>query len=409
VVNITPANPNSLLLDVYGSLNITLLAGPNGSGKTALLSFIAQLFHNLQRFPERVTGAFEITYESYDSEAGWQKCTLSRNLVDNRIHLNVHDIVAGYVARETVNGPPATISPETLIYDDIRHYLPANIIVSGFSLHGEYPSPRPPNFLGDEPLTIYDTKNLYGHNHYGFPSFSTGIRRLMLLVEQRANGVIELENLLGGKFTGRVATVNKPSSISYSSTSQDWQSFSKELAADEQEGRIYLNDFEIETASGPITLSNMSSGQKMLFVRLLSVLSKIKHGSVVLIEEPELHLDPSWTRQLITLFLLFFSEFRAHFIIATHSFSLINALPSECVLVARNGYFDTPTQETFLANEATLAWTIFAARPNLVEQLLYSNIETASRQELEILLDKVGESAVRFEVFRKLRRMEGDK
>jgi type II secretory ATPase GspE/PulE/Tfp pilus assembly ATPase PilB-like protein len=52
VVDISDDMDEIFLQDIYGRLGISLFAGPNGSGKTALLSFLAQVFHRLEREPE---------------------------------------------------------------------------------------------------------------------------------------------------------------------------------------------------------------------------------------------------------------------------------------------------------------------------------------------------------------------
>lgn len=415
-IEFAPVTQGALLSDLYDNLNVTLLVGPNGSGKTSLLSFIAQLFHNLQRFPERVPGAFELTYDLLTPESEAVRCTLYRTPGATEISLNVPGRLSGTLLRETAEGIPLKRPANSILYGDARQFIPRNIIVSAFSLHGEYPSPRTGNFIGDRPVAMYDTKNLYGRNHFGFPSFSVGIRRLMSLVIERTEGVSELERLLGGRFTGRVATFKRSETfLDYvlrvegrRSRASEWKPYSRAIEDSEKRGRLFLNDFEIETPDGVLCLANMSSGQKMLFVRLLSLLSKIEDGSLLLVEEPELHLDPSWTRQLITIFLFFFRKFYAHLLIATHSFSLINAVPSDRILLAHRGVFSAPSRPTLLANESSLAWSLFAAEPHKVEQYLLAKIEHASKAELIAMIEQMGESSIRVDAFRRLRRLESE-
>lgn len=70
----------------------------------------------------------------------------------------------------------------------------------------------------------------------------------------------------------------------------------------------------------------MSSGEKMFIIRILSILSEIEDNSIIIIEEPELHLNPSWTKQIVTMLHHFFNTYNVHFIISTHNYSFINTV-----------------------------------------------------------------------------------
>lgn len=163
---------------------------------------------------------------------------------------------------------------------------------------------------------------------------------------------------------------------------------------------MYINDFLFKTNDGGfLDLNTMSSGQKMLLIRLLTILNEIRPGALVIIEEPELHLDPAWSRQLISLLLRFFKNVNAHLIIATHSFSLLNAVPSDCVLLAKSGEFLKPETATLLANESALATAFFKVKPHEVEERIMEFSAKASLNQLRKLFNLLGESSARYEVF----------
>lgn len=402
-VQLSNTDESDLLQSIYGKLAITLIAGPNGAGKTSLLSFAIQVFHNLERYPDRIRGAFSITYSIQDA-GQWHSCVLSRNLHQGPVTFSLNGGLRRPIAKWR-NSPRKMLDIGSVEYADVKRYLPSKIIVSAFSLHGEYPMARPSNYVGDTRVVVYDIKNLYGINHFGFPSFSGAISKLMKMVRQRAEGVQKLSELLHGEFTGRVL-VRERSDVLVVDSDSDWEEFTEDLERREQAHEIYLNDFELSTKNGTLTLANMSSGQKMLLIRLLSVLSEIEDGSLIVVEEPELHLDPAWTRQLIGLLLLFFKGFNAHLLAATHSFSLLNAVPNNCMLVANSGTFSRPTQPTLLGNEAWLAHVLFSSRQNIVEEHVLNWASTASPDELRELLGRLGESSIRYDVFMMLAEME---
>ncbi|HDR7632543.1 TPA: AAA family ATPase [Bacillus mycoides] len=46
--------------EFYGDMNFTVLVGENGVGKTTTMSFIASIFHNLERFHSRIPSDFQL-------------------------------------------------------------------------------------------------------------------------------------------------------------------------------------------------------------------------------------------------------------------------------------------------------------------------------------------------------------
>jgi|GEM_PF-2515018 len=394
-VSIPYTEDDSVIPQLYGNLGLTLIAGLNGSGKTSLLSFVAQVFHNYQRFPERIKGSFGIAYRTSSGDL----CLLYRQTEFGPISLYVPEEFDVIISTNGAQNAGVTRETEPIL-PTFERYLPTTVIVSAFSLHGEYPIPRPSNFLGDRRVSSYDIKNLYGSNHYSFPSFSGAIARLMSAALRQAPEIDVLQQLLGGKFTGDVLWRKREFD---SDDLGEWSKYSDSLEYAEKNGDLYLNDFRLLKEDGSfLTLGNMSSGQKILLIRLLSVLADLEDNALVILEEPEMHLDPAWARQLISVLLSFFKNYDAHFIIATHSFSLLNAVPSDCVLIARDGEFSAPDFPTLLANESALAEHFYHAQPHYVEEQILRFAETATREELSRVFSLLGESSARYDVFKRL-------
>lgn len=59
---------NSFYRSIYKNMNINVIVGENGSGKSSLLSFIATVFHNIERFPERIPCSFEFIYSLHNNK-----------------------------------------------------------------------------------------------------------------------------------------------------------------------------------------------------------------------------------------------------------------------------------------------------------------------------------------------------
>jgi ABC-type methionine transport system ATPase subunit len=148
----------------------------------------------------------------------------------------------------------------------------------------------------------------------------------------------------------------------------------------------------------------------MLLLRLISIMATMEDNSLVILEEPELHLDPSWTKQIVSLLVAFLSNWRTHLLVVTHSFAFVNAIPPEWVtLLAHN---EPPrglgATRSFLANEATLSRALYSPHDNLVEAWVMGKIANGTEDELARLFQVLGESQTRFNVFRRLVELRGD-
>ncbi len=73
-----------------------------------------------------------------------------------------------------------------------------------------------------------------------------------------------------------------------------------------------------------------SSGEKHLLLTLFNISSKIVSNSIVLIDEPELSLHPNWQMRYINYLKKLFVEFYScHFLFATHSHYIVSDLERE--------------------------------------------------------------------------------
>lgn len=66
-------------------------------------------------------------------------------------------------------------------------------------------------------------------------------------------------------------------------------------------------------------LSDLSTGQFSYFYRLMSIYKKVENNSIILIDEPEVHLHPSWIVSYLNDLQKILSTKSCHVLIATHS------------------------------------------------------------------------------------------
>lgn len=116
---------------------------------------------------------------------------------------------------------------------------------------------------------------------------------------------------------------------------------------DEIQGKTFLNetyvlrlmrDLEILNVeklllyrkSSKYTFDNASSGEHHVLTGFINIISTIEDNSLIFIDEPEISLHPNWQIQYMSLLQSTFKEYKnCHFIISTHSHFLVSDLKPE--------------------------------------------------------------------------------
>lgn len=75
-----------------------------------------------------------------------------------------------------------------------------------------------------------------------------------------------------------------------------------------------------------VVFDNLSSGEQQLLLMFSRIISNIAHGDVMLIDEPEVSMHIEWQQKLPHLFDMISEEYRASFVVATHSPIIINSV-----------------------------------------------------------------------------------
>lgn len=166
-------NKTKIQYDLFKNINVTLLSGENGSGKSTILSFIAKIFRYLQRYRERIPCDFVLEYQiGYMNEE--YTIELSKNDEYNYIKINEKLYIIqefDLKKRRYVKYEQCTI--EQISYDDICKYLPNKVIVLGFDTDYArlwYSN----NYFGDRKVEFVDINNSFQDTGIGL-DFSSGI------------------------------------------------------------------------------------------------------------------------------------------------------------------------------------------------------------------------------------------
>ncbi len=475
---------------IYGNMKFTVLVGENGAGKTTILSFLTEIFHHLERFQERISSNFNLIYDIYD----FQQCRYVTVNIEKE-EKNVFITIPGFIKKSLIlelNVKSKKYSlkehqkniENSISFEEVRNYIPSNIVTSVFSMNTEYYYQWQDKFIGEKLIQSYSISNVYGNN---LLDLSKGICKFIEQYIKDEKKINDLLSIFNFKFLWK-ANVLFPTKRYLFETlgyGEKWSEFLKEIgygqwikflkklnseafelfSENEIDFKLLLNDIEIfgefeaynlkyynfwsnfieilseiefiyienkfvlevilklvkyellhindiyfDKDEFEVSFKSMSSGEKMFFIRILSILERVQDNSLVIIEEPELHLNPSWIKQIITVLERLFSKYRSHFLVATHSYSFINSLFPENILIIEGNCIKHPNFNTLLANEGEINSNLFKKTRNFnyIEQKLIGIIDSCNENELEQVINCLGESYMRFYAFNKLIELRGN-
>ena len=377
------------------------------------MSMLSSFFHNIDRYHERTNFDIEVSYEIKYSESikkvtlfskeGHYYISLDREFNYTKILPNEYRKKYNF---SPIDGKLINENNETH-FIHIKSYLPKSIVLSIFSIHNEYPKNRHSRYIGEKFVRVYDISKLYGSNHYSLPTITRGISRFLKLMYSKGNEFFEILNTLGFRFNNRVQM--------YYDTYPEWINIDasnyRKFTNLSESSEAYLNDLEFIRNNKVINFSNMSTGEKMLIYRMISTLSEIEDDSIVIIEEPEMHLDFSWNRQLISLFNSAFKAYNAHVIFITHNPYLINSLNQNQILFLKNGTQREIKTSTFQLSIEELFIEMFDEKftLNTSEQSVIEKInDTDNLEIIQSIYDSLGNSIYKYLAFQKIQKIKGD-
>lgn len=166
---------------------------------------------------------------------------------------------------------------------------------------------------------------------------------------------------------------------------------------------IYINGYYLEKEKKEIALNQMSTGEKSFLYYLFFIISRVTENSIVVWEEPETHLNKTWSRELITILSILYKKCNVHFLISSHETTMINCLFSNQIKILKETKIEFPDFETFLVNENEIIFKFFGKdKPSFFENYIINIIKKSREEELETLLNNIGDSFLKFLIYQKL-------
>jgi ABC-type Mn2+/Zn2+ transport system ATPase subunit len=168
---------------------------------------------------------------------------------------------------------------------------------------------------------------------------------------------------------------------------------------------LYVNDIFLTKNDRPeYSIEKMSTGEKIIFGRVFNILSHIKSNSIIIIEEPEIHLNYNWVKQLISILLELFKDYPVHLLLSSHNYSFVNNLQSEQVLLLTEDKIKKPDHSIFLANEDYIGQMLNnnIHINSLIEDHLENIINKDDTSLIKYFFEITGESYLKLILFKKL-------
>jgi len=294
-------------------LDVIVLAGVNGSGKTTILEAIKDFFDN-----RYLNSNIQIV------DLGIFLNVLEKKFIEEfKIFLNNNSKNKFSNFFHTLLVLPSDIELDTNYRAQTEKYikeLPKIIYV-----------PAENNFekVKTETTTLskeYEFINTINSNVIGdIPSYIATRRNYLATIE---------ENLTMKEVTNKV--VNEINSIfNILELDAKLKGFSK----DEKTLPIFEN-----SAGEEFDINDLSSGEKQLFLRTLSIKMLEPNNSIILIDEPELSLHPKWQQRIIEVYKKIGEN--NQIIVATHSPHILGSVSNENIFILyrnENGKIETKT------------------------------------------------------------------
>ncbi|WP_203248504.1 AAA family ATPase [Sporosarcina beigongshangi] len=140
---------------------------------------------------------------------------------------------------------------------------------------------------------------------------------------------------------------------------------------------------------------HLSSGQRILIATISEILAVIEDESILLFDEPELHLHPNAVSNFIRMLNVLLDEFNSYAIFSTHSPLIVQEVPSNYILklvrTERNTLLvSNPITETFGENISDIVNEVFNVMENEsnYQSILREQLKEMSKEEIISYFEK---------------------
>ena len=267
-------------------IDTIVVAGSNGSGKTTFLESIWNYFLDMAYYRKNILEKMNIIFDSDFEELK------KINIVNRLESLN-------YYKKNNINSYQETISSFKVLPKLI--YIPTEINFSEVKTETT-------NFYRE-----YSFFNIVDFNMIkDIPSYI--VSRIIYMLGQNENlTMLDARKKVTEEINGIFNILELDVKL-------------KGISKDGKNMPIFENSQGEE-----FDINELSSGEKQLFLRTLSIKMLEPEDSIILIDEPELSLHPKWQQQIIKVYQSIGKN--NQIILATHSPHILGSVPSENIII----------------------------------------------------------------------------
>jgi ABC-type multidrug transport system ATPase subunit len=153
---------------------------------------------------------------------------------------------------------------------------------------------------------------------------------------------------------------------------EEWLKIIKNVFEDEHLDLIYKI---IEMKSDISLASSLSSGQNILLSTITDVIANIETDSLLLFDEPEIHLHPNAIANFMRMFYEILERFNSYAILSTHSPIILQEIPSKYIRVFtridNTPLIHPPSLECFGENISNITNDVFEIREHESNYKMY--------------------------------------
>ncbi|MBS5416416.1 AAA family ATPase [Faecalibacillus faecis] len=415
--------------NIFKRMNVILFSGQNGSGKTSIVSFIAKIFRYLQRYRERLTSDYLITYEIMVN-GKIQEITIMKKREDIFLKVNNEQLyLKKYNLTKKAYEENLNIKKYRQVdYTEIKTFLPSIIAVYGFDT--SYADlGYAPKYKGDRIVKYTSLDEYYDTSAIG-KFISKGIvlfyyryynnKRLRSILKEIGIELIDYvdiyENIdqYNGKYEENETEFLKSGISCYlikktkdCNNKLNIKEYIKKKSNYEKIKKlvdlkiIYINDFYIKKNGNAIPISKMSTGEKIFLFGLFSLLTNIKENGIYIWEEPETHLNVNWARNLIPILVELLNRHNILLLLTSHNTYMIKCLFNNQIFIVKKNEIKQVNFNTFLANDSEINNRLFDSNnSDLFENDLIQYMKKCDIYEKKELMNVLGESYLKFMLFK---------
>lgn len=356
----------TLSYPTFGNENVfTILVGKNASGKTKILSKIANSYifnkekfifqreifeaNNSQQEPSQVIAVSNSRFDRFPDP---YRSIFSRDRYETHSNQKVFDVDYHYLGLGSYRSSPHIIISNAVapIINGLENNKKNPEVIAkmldyiGFlpAFHIELKRSRPakefyPKLYPQELISL-----LYEEFQHACAFHKNKSIRIFNFEEEILPGLLYFtsQNPKNKSLSYNIDLVND------GRENREFYEISKYLPSLIECGLFTVTKFSLfnKTTKDKLPMHLASSGQQCMLLMFFGMAGVIKDGSLICIDEPEISLHPRWQAEFIETLQNSFSKYRGcHFVIATHSPQIVSGLDSENGFVA-----DLESGETLL-------------------------------------------------------------